>query len=43
MNPEKVRYKSPEELREKEIETKIKEKGPEGEILGGIVFEKEKV
>ncbi|MBU1179891.1 hypothetical protein KJ885_03030 [Patescibacteria group bacterium] len=41
MNPEKFRYKSPEEIREEEIEAKIKEKGPEGEISGGIVFEEE--
>ncbi|MFH8087062.1 MAG: hypothetical protein QW609_04555 [Candidatus Aenigmatarchaeota archaeon] len=39
--PEKIRYKSPEELKEEEIERKIKERGPEGEILGGIVFEEE--
>jgi MoxR-like ATPase len=42
MNPDKIRYKSPEELKEEEIELKIKERGPEGEILGGIVFEEEK-
>jgi MoxR-like ATPase len=42
-NPETIRFKSPEELREEEIERKIKERGPEGEILGGIVFEEEKV
>jgi len=42
MNPEKFRYKSPEELKEEQIERKIKERGPEGEILGGIVFEEEK-
>jgi MoxR-like ATPase len=42
-NPEKIRYKSPEELKEEEIERKIKERGPEGEILGGIVFEEEKI
>jgi len=41
-NPETFRFKSPEELKEEEIEKKIKEKGPEGEILGGIVFEEEK-
>lgn len=39
--PETIRYKSPEELKEEEIERKIKERGPEGEILGGIVFEEE--
>lgn len=39
--PEKLRYKSPEELREEAIEAKIKEKGSEGEISGGIVFEEE--
>jgi MoxR-like ATPase len=39
--PEKIRFKSPEELKEEEIERKIKEKGPEGEIVGGIVFEEE--
>ena len=38
---EKIHYKLPEELKEEEIETKIKERGPEGEILGGIVFEEE--
>jgi MoxR-like ATPase len=43
MNPETIRFKSPEELKEEEIERKIKERGPEGEILGGIVFEEEKV
>jgi len=43
INPEKIRFKSPEELKEEEIERKIKERGPEGEILGGIVFEEEKV
>jgi len=42
-NPETIRFKSPEELREEEIERKIKERGPEGEILGGIMFEEEKV
>jgi len=42
-NPEKFRYKSPEELKEEEIERRIKERGPEGEILGGIVFEEERV
>jgi len=42
MNPDEFRYKSPEELKEEEIELKIKEKGPEGEIMGGIVFEEEK-
>jgi len=42
MNPDEFRYKSPEELKEEEIELKIKERGPEGEILGGIVFEEEK-
>jgi len=42
-NPETIRFKSPEELKEEEIKKKIKEKGPEGEILGGIVFEEEKV
>ena len=42
-NPETIRFKSPEELKEEEIETKIKERGPEGEILGGIVFEEEKI
>jgi len=40
---ESIRYKPPEELREEEIERKIKERGPEGEILGGIVFEEEKI
>jgi len=39
--PEKFRYKPPEELREEEIEAKIKERGPAGEIFGGIVFEEE--
>jgi len=43
LNPETIRFKSPEELKEEEIERKIKERGPEGEILGGIVFEEEKV
>jgi len=43
INPEKNRFKSPEKLKEEEIERKIKERGPEGEILGGIVFEEEKV
>ena len=38
-----TRFKSPEELKDEEIEAKIKERGPEGEILGGIVFEEEKV
>lgn len=38
---ESIRFKSPEELKEEEIEAKIKERGPEGEILGGIVFEEE--
>jgi len=42
-NPETIRFKSQEELKEEEIERRIKEKGPEGEILGGIVFEEEKV
>ena len=42
-NPETIGFKSPEELKEEEIERKIKERGPEGEILGGIVFEEEKV
>ena len=42
-NPEITRFKSPEELKEEEIERKIKERGLEGEILGGIVFEEEKV
>jgi len=42
-NPETIRFKSPEELKEEEIERKIKERGPEGEILGGVVFEEEKV
>ena len=42
-NPETIRFKSPEELKEEEIERKIKERGPEGEILGGIVFEEEKI
>lgn len=41
MSPEKIRFKSPEELREEAIEAKIKERGPEGEISGGIVFEEE--
>lgn len=41
MHPEKIRFKSPEELREEEIEKEIKEKGPEGEIRGGIVFKEE--
>jgi MoxR-like ATPase len=41
MTPEKIRFKSSEELKEEEIERKIKERGPEGEILGGIVFEEE--
>jgi hypothetical protein len=38
---ETIRFKSPEELKEEEIEAKIKERGPEGEILGGIIFEEE--
>ena len=42
-NPETIRFKSQEELKDEEIERKIKERGPEGEILGGIVFEEEKV
>jgi len=42
-NPEITRFKSPEELKGEEIERKIKERGLEGEILGGIVFEEEKV
>ena len=42
-NPETIRFKSQEELKEEEIERKIEERGPEGEILGGIVFEEEKV
>jgi len=42
-NPETFRFKSPEELKEEEIKRKIKERGPEGEILGGIVFEEEKI
>jgi len=42
-NPETIRFKSQEELKEEEIERRIKEKGPEEEILGGIVFEEEKV
>jgi MoxR-like ATPase len=42
-NPETIRFKSQEELKEEEIERKIKERGREGEILGGIVFEEEKV
>jgi hypothetical protein len=41
LNPETIRFKSPEELKEEEIEAKIKERGPEGEISGGIVFEEE--
>ncbi len=41
MNQEEFRYKSPEELKEEAIEAKIKEKGPEGEISSGIVFEEE--
>ncbi|MGB9598610.1 MAG: hypothetical protein ACPLZH_02080, partial [Minisyncoccales bacterium] len=40
-NPERIRFKSPEELKEEQIEARIKEKGPEGEIRGGIVFEEE--
>ncbi len=40
-NPETIRFKSPEEIKEEEIEAKIKEQGPEGEISGGIVFEEE--
>jgi len=40
-NPEKIRFKLPEELKEEEIEAQIKEKGPQGEILGGIVFKEE--
>lgn len=41
--PERIfpRFKSQEEVREEEIEGKIKKRGPEGEILGGIVFEEE--
>lgn len=35
------RFRSPEELKEIEIESKIKEKGPEGELRGGIVYEEE--
>jgi MoxR-like ATPase len=41
--PETFRFKSPEELKEEEVERKIKERGPEGEIRGGIVFEEEKI
>jgi len=41
MTPEKIRFKSPEELKEEAIEAKIKERGLEGEILGGIIFEEE--
>ncbi|GIW67153.1 MAG: hypothetical protein KatS3mg096_021 [Candidatus Parcubacteria bacterium] len=41
--PETFRFKSPEEIREEEIEARIKERGPEGEILGGIIFEEEEV
>lgn len=40
-NFETIRDKSPEELREEEIEAKIKERGPDGEILGGIILEEE--
>lgn len=40
---ETIRFKSPEELKEETIEAKIKERGPEGEILGGIFYEEEKV
>jgi MoxR-like ATPase len=39
--PEKIRFKSKEELKEEEIEKRIKQRGPEGEISGGIVFEEE--
>ncbi len=39
--PEKIRFKPPEELREEEIRRRIEERGPEEEILGGIVFEEE--
>jgi hypothetical protein len=42
-NSEIIHFKSPEELKEEEIERKIKERGPEGEILGGIVFEEERI
>lgn len=38
---ESIRFKSPEELKEEEMERRIKERGPNGEILGGIVFEEE--
>ncbi len=39
---ETIRFnKSPEEVREEEIEKKIKERGSEGEILGGIIFEED--
>lgn len=41
LDPEIIHFKSPEELKEEEIEAKIKERGSEGEILGGIVFEEE--
>ncbi len=34
-----IRFKTPEELKEEEIERKIKERDPEGNILGGIIFE----
>jgi MoxR-like ATPase len=42
MSPEIFCYKSPEEIKEEEIEAEIKERNPEGEILGGIVFEEKK-
>ncbi len=41
--PEYLRFKSPgsEELKRQEILERVKERGPEGEILGGIIFEEE--
>lgn len=38
---ERFRKKTSEEIKEEQIEAKIKERGPEGEIIGGIVFEEE--
>lgn len=39
--PEIVRYRSPEEIKEEEIAKRIKERGPDGEIRGGFVYEEE--
>jgi len=42
-NPEGIHFKSQEEEREEQIIGRIKEKGPNGEILGGIVYEEEEI